>query len=114
MEIPKYITSAGVRVPANWTVEDLGKALAKRKITFSNEREIMDVFGDALRVKEQLEKAIEQLTRETTRLSSDVRHLESEWNTLQKEIKRLENQLLCPHCKQSLNNEKNEGGLNQQ
>jgi len=102
METPKYIISAGVRVPANWTVEELGKALAKRKIAFTNEKEIMDAFGDALRIKEQLESAIEQLRGEKTRISFDVASLDRQKEKLQS----------CPHCKQLLSDKIIIGGGN--
>lgn len=44
-----YIECAGVRVPADWSVEQLAEALSKRKIRFANEQEIMNVFGNAIR-----------------------------------------------------------------
>ena len=52
-----YIECAGVRVPADWTVEELSKALAERKIRFNskNETEIMAVFGNAIELKRVLE-----------------------------------------------------------
>ena len=50
-----YIECAGVRVPADWSVEQLAEALIKRKIRFANEQEIMNVFGNAIRMKASLE-----------------------------------------------------------
>ncbi|GAI83438.1 unnamed protein product [marine sediment metagenome] len=43
-----YIECAGVRVPADWSVEQLTEALSKRKIRFANEQEIMHIFTKAI------------------------------------------------------------------
>lgn len=67
-----YIESAGVRVPANWTIDDLRTALGKRKIRFNNEEEIMAVFGDALQLKASLENSISHLQTEKIGLENLV------------------------------------------
>ena len=69
-----YIECAGVRVPANWTVEQLRTALAKRSIRFAtkNEEEILRVFGEAIGLKASLEKEILQLQSTLIKLKRDV------------------------------------------
>jgi len=67
-----YIECDGVRVPADWTPDDLRVALGKRKIRFKNEEEIMAVFGDAIQLKAALENAISLLKTERTRLDNYV------------------------------------------
>lgn len=81
-----YIECAGVRVPANWTVEQLREALTKRRMRFTtlHEKEIMEVFGNAILLKKGLEQNIDKLKTELERLQGLV-----------KERTRL---LACPAC----------------
>lgn len=67
-----YIQCDGVRVPSDWSVDQLGEALAKRKIRFHNEREIMRVFGEAILLKATLETIIHKLHEEIAKLNSYV------------------------------------------
>jgi len=74
MTIPyAYIECAGVRVPADWTPDDLRAALGKRKIRFNNGEEIMAVFGDAIQLKASLERSISHLQTEEIRLANLVK-----------------------------------------
>jgi len=83
-ENQNYIECAGVRIPSDWSVEQLAQALERRKIRFRNEEEIMAVFGDAIRLKSSLEKAISRLRTEVTKLD---RH-----------IKERQKKAMCPGC----------------
>lgn len=67
-----YIECAGVRVPADCTVEELRIMLEKRNIRFNNEEEIMAVFGNALQLKASLEKTITVLKAEISTLDRDI------------------------------------------
>jgi len=40
-----YIECAGMRIPCNWTPDQLKRALKLRKIKLDNEAEIREVFG---------------------------------------------------------------------
>jgi len=64
-----YIECAGVRLPADWSVEQLTEALSKRKIRFANEQEIMNAFGNAIWMKASLESEISRLHAEETKLT---------------------------------------------
>jgi len=64
-----YIECAGIRVPFDWSVEQLAEALSKRKIRFENEQEIMNAFGNALRMKASLKSEISRLQAEETKLT---------------------------------------------
>lgn len=87
-KMPDYITCAGVRVPAHWSVGMLEEALAKRNIRFANEAEIMAVFGDALQMKADLEKAIGELTDAKRKLEVRLEVVKAGAH--------------CPHCLKSL------------
>ena len=67
-----YIKCAGVRVPSNWSLDQLREALAKRDIRFLNEDEITAVFGRAIELKASLEANITQLQAELARLEKLV------------------------------------------
>lgn len=67
-----YIECDGVRVPSNWTIERLRNALAKRKIRFSNEQEIIGVFGDAVQLKYSLEERIHFLRTQVAELNDYI------------------------------------------
>ena len=79
-----YIECAGVRVPSDWSVEQLAEALAKRKIRFANEKEIMSVFGDAIRLKSSLENEISRLQAEVAK-----------WDRY---VKEKQEKARCPGC----------------
>ena len=79
-----YIECMGVRVPADWSVEQVAASLVKRHIRFSNEAEIMRVFGEALCLKAALE-------HEVTCLKSEVEKL----NAL---VEQRKSRTLCPGC----------------
>lgn len=83
-----YIECAGVRVPADWNLEQLRAALLKRKIRFQNEAEIMSVFGEAIELKAKLEKAIDEL--------------ENKKKQLQDFIHAAQGRLFCPHCQKQI------------
>ena len=79
-----YIECAGVRVPENWTVDALRRALAKRNIRFSNrnEEEIMAVFGNAIMLKKQLEHDIDALKKKKALLILNLGKLELKQKSL--------------------------------
>jgi len=79
-----YIECAGVRVPVDWSMEQLRSALAKRKIRFANENEIMSVFGNAVQMKAVLEK--------------EISHLHAEAARLDRYIKIKQEKVSCPKC----------------
>jgi len=79
-----YIECAGVRVPSNWSVGQLAEALAKRKIRFNNEQEIMAVFGDAIKLKRSLEQGIQ--------------NLQNELSTWEHYVKQKKEKVMCPGC----------------
>ena len=81
-----YIECAGVRVPSDWSVDQLQEALAKRKIRFqkAHEKEIMAVFGEAIQLKASLEKNIHNLNAEVARL--------------EKYVNEKRQKVLCPGC----------------
>lgn len=58
-----YIECAGVRIPADWTLDNLRAALENRKIRFANEKEVMAVFGDAIQIRNSLRMEIATLDR---------------------------------------------------
>ena len=70
-----YIECAGVRVPSDWSIDQLREALAKRKIRFQmmHEKEIMAVFGDAIQLKASLERDISRLHDEVVKWETYVR-----------------------------------------
>lgn len=69
-EYPDYIVCAGVAVPADWTVEELKKILAKRQIRFRHEEELMKVFGKALLLKRSLQDQIRELEEKKAKLTA--------------------------------------------
>ena len=81
-----YIECAGVRVPSDWSVDQLREALVKRNIRFSrvNEKEIMAVFVAAIQLKSQLENNIHELQAEVAK-----------WDRYVKERKAA---IRCPGC----------------
>ena len=79
-----YIECAGVRVPSDWSVDQLREALSKRNIRFSNEEDIMVVFGKSIQLKASLEEQISTLQAEVTRLD--------------KYVKEKQKRALCPQC----------------
>jgi len=83
-ETINYIECAEVRIPSNWSVDQLRVALGKRKIRFSNEKELMSVFGEAIKLKSQLEDNIHELRTEITK-----------WDGYVKERKEA---IKCPEC----------------
>ena len=76
----EYIECDGVRVPSDWTVEQLREALAKRKIRFFNEQEVIGVFGKAVLLKKELENSIEKLQNEKALLLLDITKIQNERN----------------------------------
>ena len=83
-----YIECAGLRVPINWTPAQLEKALSERKIKLANEKEVMAVFGDSL-------KMVEILLLERAELRVEV--------TEMKKVKaQLSVETTCPACGYSL------------
>ena len=79
-----YIECAGVDVPANWTVNELREALAKRHIRFRQESDIIAMFGNALKVKAELTQEVSRLRTELGKLTERVRLLKGK--------------LICPKC----------------
>jgi len=75
-----YIECDGVRVPEDWTLTHLKRALAKRRIRFGNEREIMAVFGDAVKMKQHIENEIDELRRTKSELEIKVADLKIKAN----------------------------------
>ena len=67
-----YIECAGVRVPADWSIRQLREALSKRKMRFKNEKEIMNVFGDAVNLKAKLEARIHELSEKIKILETRI------------------------------------------
>lgn len=67
-----YIVCDGVRVPADWTIGQLRDALAKRNIRFTNEEEIVRVFGEAVKLKAELENRVYGLQKEIAALEEVV------------------------------------------
>jgi len=69
-----YIECAGVRVPEDWTIEQLRSALERRNIRFrkANEEEIMRVFGEAVVLKQKLGKEIDALKNEKAKLIVNI------------------------------------------
>ena len=87
-----YIECAGVRVPADWTIDQLRKALAKRNIRFSNEQDAIAVYGAAIEFKVELERRIDELNANVARLYVEAQNLRAEMVTirdLQERIERL-------------------------
>ena len=72
-----YIECASVRVPANWSLDMLQKTLKKRKIRFHNEEDILAVFGTAIKLKKDLELAVQDLRKELISLQDSKRILEA-------------------------------------
>ncbi len=67
-----YIECAGVRVPKDWTVDQLREALAKRNIRFQHEDEIIAVFGDALHTIGALGEEVTRRRNELSKLDSAI------------------------------------------
>lgn len=67
-----YIECAGVRIPIDWTVDKLKVALAKRKIRFPNEADIITAFGTYVDMLRDLQKSIEFKRRELAGLDSAI------------------------------------------
>lgn len=87
-----YIECAGVKVPEDWSIEQLRSALGKRKIRFQSEGEILRVFGEAVMLKRQLEQ-------ETQSLKEEIQSSKKEIAGLRLRItKQLKLQLTCPLC----------------
>jgi hypothetical protein len=59
-----YIECAGMRVPYNWTPDQLKRALKLRKIKLDNEAEIREVFGQYLDMIRDLNNQIITKRRE--------------------------------------------------
>ena len=79
-----YAECAGVRVSLDSTVEELRDALEKRKVRFSNEKEIMEAFGSLVETRKILQK--------------EISTLEKQRNSLRRVIDRLKGKLQCPKC----------------
>ena len=91
-----YIECVGVRVPANWTIDQLRDALAKRNIRFSNEQDAIAVYGAAIEFKVELERRISELNASIARLSGEAARLRDEMGTirdLRTEIEHLKDEI---------------------
>lgn len=91
-----YIECAGVRVPANWTIDQLRDALAKRNIRFSNEQDAIAAFGESIRLKAELERREDELTANIAKLSEEAQRLRAEMGTikeLQAKVDRLNDEI---------------------
>ena len=77
-----YIECAGVNVPARWTIDQLRDALAKRKIRFPNEEDAIFVFGEAIRLKVELEARNAELIKEGNRLQGEASMMQIKKNTV--------------------------------
>ena len=77
-----YIECAGVCVPSDWTIDQLRDALAKRNIRFLNERDAMVAFGEAVRMKAELEQRERELTATIAKLAGEVTKMRTEMGTI--------------------------------
>ncbi len=89
--MPDYVTVAGVRTPADWTIEELRSTLEKRKIRFGNEEEILAVYGRFLKTKNELTEQIKGLEKHRDIMLRRA----AEAETL---LKNLNLRLTCPKC----------------
>ena len=76
MMVKDYIECAGVRVPTDWTFDDLAEALKKRNARFSNERDIKAAFQSFLDCRISLQNQIYELTRKRDSILKSMNELE--------------------------------------
>jgi len=76
-----YIECAGLRIPYDWTPDQLERALERRRIKLDNKADIISVFSDYLNIIITLSYDIHNKRKELSDLNNTIFSLKSKEHT---------------------------------